>query len=310
MKKAVWNNSWSIVTAATATPRFSSEQKEEMKERLRQGPGEAARKEAAPTEDGPTPGRWTLRTIRATFDFLSDYTLGGVSRFLDRQLDVRLRSARVQQYSPDPDYLLKREYLLMCLRKVRKDPHRFVVVFLDEAGFERWPEPARDWMPQSPEPARTADRQDSKQGLWRLIGAMNARSGRVSFLDAYVVGRKKVLEMYDLLNRQYRRAERIYVIQDNWSIHQHEDVLEGLEQWPRIEPVWLPTYSPWLNPIEKLWRWLKQDVLKLHRKADSWSELKDQVRSFLHQFQGGSKQLLRYVGLKGKGRLAKALNGY
>ena len=85
-------------------------------------------------------------------------------------------------------------------------------------------------------------------------------------------------------------------------------MLESLEQWPWIEPVWLPTYSPWLNPIEKLWRWLKQDVLKLHRKADSWPELKDQVRSFLHQFQGGSKQLLHYVGRKGKGRLATALN--
>lgn len=113
--------------------------------------------------------------------------------------------------------------------------------------------------------------------------------------------------MYDLLNRQYRRAERIYVIQDNWSIHQHDDVLWALEDWPRIEPVWLPTYAPWLNPIEKLWRWLKQDVLKLHRHAHSWSELKSQVRTFLGQFQQGSKHLLKYVGLTGQGRLAKAL---
>ena len=288
-------------------PRFSSEQKDEMKERLRQGPGEAARIEAAPTKDGPTPSRWSLRTLRATFGFLADYTLSGVSRFLERQLDVTLRSASVQQYSPDPDYLLKREYLLCCLRQVRNDPHRHVAVFLDETGFARWPEPAADWMPAAPEPPRQADRQDSDNGLWRLIGAMNAWSGRVSFLDAYIVGRKKVVEMYDLLNRQYRRAERIYVIQDNWSIHQHDDVLSALDQWPRIEPVWLPTYAPWLNPIEKLWRWLKQDVLKLHRSAHAWPELRNQVKAFLGQFQSGSQKLLKYVGLKGQGRLAKAL---
>ena len=36
--------------------------------------------------------------------------------------------------------------------------------------------------------------------------------------------------------------------------------MEALFQWPRIEPVWLPTYAPWLNPIEKLWRWLRQEV--------------------------------------------------
>ena len=61
------------------------------------------------------------------------------------------------------------------------------------------------------------------------------------------------------------------MIQDNWSIHTHADVLAALERWPRIEPVWLPTYAPWLNPIEKLWRWLRQDVLKLHRLAGDWA---------------------------------------
>ena len=39
---------------------------------------------------------------------------------------------------------------------------------------------------------------------------------------------------------------------------------------PRLEIAWLPTDSPWLNPIEKLWRWLPQDVLTLHRLADDW----------------------------------------
>lgn len=288
--------------------RFSSQRKQDIRERLRQGPGESARQEAAPTEDGPTPNRWTLRTIRATFDFLADYTLSGVWRFLEGQLDVSLRSARVQQYSPDPDYLAKRDYLLSCLRRVRNEPHRFVAVFLDETGFSRWPQPAENWMPAAPEPPQSADRQQSNNGLWRLIGAMNAWSGRVSFLDAYVVGRQKVLQMYDLLNRQYRRAERIYVIQDNWSIHRHDDVLNALSQWPRIEPVWLPTYAPWLNPIEKLWRWLKQDVLMLHRHAHSWPELKEQVKTFLRQFQNGSKRLMNYVGLRGEGRLASALH--
>jgi hypothetical protein len=46
--------------------------------------------------------------------------------------------------------------------------------------------------------------------------------------------------------------------------------VEALKAWPQIEPVWLPTSAPWLNPIEKRWRWLGQDVLKLHRLADDW----------------------------------------
>lgn len=225
-------------------------------------------------------------------------------------MGVTLRSGRVQQYSPDPDYRPKLDHLLDCLGQVRRDPHRTVVLFLDETGFARWPEPAPDWTAQAPAAPPLADRQQSNNGLWRVVGALNAWTGRVSYLDAYVVGRKKLVEMYERLHRQYRRAERIYVVQDNWSIHKHDDVLGALGQWPRIEPVWLPTYAPWLNPIEKLWRRLKGDVLKMHRLAHSWNNLKLRVRGFLDQFADGSPELLHYVGLRGPGRLAAALHDF
>ena len=105
----------------------------------------------------------------------------------------------------------------------------------------------------------------------------------------------------------YPQYERIYVVQDNWSIHQHPDVLAALATLPRIEPVWLPTYAPWLNLIEKLWRWLRQDVIKMHRLAADWDRLKQQVHAFLDQFAVGSPDLLRYVGLLGDGMLAQAV---
>ena len=113
--------------------------------------------------------------------------------------------------------------------------------------------------------------------------------------------------MYQVIDQFYPTARHIYVVQDNWSIHSHADVLAVVDALPRIEPVWLPTYSPWLNPIEKLWRWLRQAVLKLHRLADDWPELQRRVNAFLDQFATGSHDLLRYVGLLGDGRFAQAL---
>ncbi len=89
----------------------------------------------------------------------------------------------------------------------------------------------------------------------------------------------------------------MYVVQDNWSIHRHPDVVEALTSMPRIEPVWLPTYAPWLNPVEKLWRKLKQEVLHLHRLSEQWERLKQRVAAFLASFSSGSAALLRYVGL-------------
>ena len=83
----------------------------------------------------------------------------------------------------------------------------------------------------------------------------------------------------------------------------------ALKAWPQIEPVWLPTYAPWLNPIEKLWRWLKQAVLKLHRLAEDWQAARDRVRQFLDQFAHGSPRLLEYVGLLGNGLVARMIHG-
>ncbi|MBZ0285495.1 MAG: transposase [Anaerolineae bacterium] len=65
----------------------------------------------------------------------------------------------------------------------------------------------------------------------------------------------------------------------------------------RLELLFLPTYTPWTNPIEKLWRWLYQDVLHLHSWADDWTGLQAAVSAWLSQFQHGSLDLLRYVGL-------------
>ena len=260
----------------------------------------------AVTDSSPPPSRWTLRTIRATFGCFREMTPSGVWRSLERQ-GIGLRSAAVQHYSPDPEYIPKCERLYKCLDEAAAMPGRVVAVFLDEMGYTRWPEPGPDWTGTAPAPRPETDRADSPNRTWRIIGALNAVTGRVDFLDAYIVGRAKVIQFYRQLDAAYPDAERLLVVQDNWSIHTHEDVLAALKKWPRIEPVWLPTYSPWLNPIEKLWRWLRQDVLKLHRLAGDWPSLRGRVNQFLGQFAAGSQDLLRYVGLLGKGKLAQAL---
>jgi transposase len=261
----------------------------------------------AVTDSTPPPSRWTLRTIRATFDIFGAMTLSGVWRALEGRLGIALRSGAVQHYSPDPDYATKCDYLIECLNEAAREPDRIALVFLDEMGYTRWPEPGPDWTGRRRAAPPMADRARGPNRLWRVIGALNAVTGRVDFLDAYIVGRAKVIQFYKQLDAAYPDVERLLVVQDNWSIHTHADVREALKRWPRIEPVWLPTYSPWLNPIEKLWRWLRQDVLKLHRLAGDWSSLRQRVNQFLGQFAAGSQDLLRYVGLKGKGTLAQAL---
>lgn len=279
---------------------------DELLERLQQAPGEEARQELAPTADGPAPSRWTLRGVRATFPWLKNYTLSGVWRLLRRH-GLHIRAACVRQHSPDPDYAAKVDHLLACLRDAAAHPDEVVLVFLDEMGYYRWPVAGRSWGVAAPAPAPLAEREGSNNKQWRVIGALNALSGRVDYLDAYIIGREKVIVFYRQLVAAYPEARLIYVVQDNWSIHTHGDVQAALSELPTIEPVWLPTYAPWLNPIEKLWRWLREQVLTLHRLAGDWDTLRERVNAFLSQFAEEAEVLLHYVGLRGEGKLAQAL---
>jgi transposase len=149
-----------------------------------------------------------LRAIRATCSWWAGLTLPGVWRALQR-LGLGLRSAMVQQYSPDPDYLAKEAHLLVCLREAAATPDEVVALFLDEMGSTRWPEPAPDWGPVAPAPRPTADRVGSKQQLWRVIGALDAVTGQVAYAENYTIGREKVSAFSRHLDQRYAHARRI-----------------------------------------------------------------------------------------------------
>jgi transposase len=295
---------WPTNTVGSVGGRFEEREavQEELLETLRAGPGEAARREVAVAESGPAPSRWTLRTLRVSVEWLTGFTLSGVWRVLQAcGLGIHASCARL--FSPDPDYRRKVRRVHRCLRDAARHPDTVVALFLDEFGYQRWPEVAPTWGLEATVAQRAGNNQQ-----WRTIGALNAVTGQVNYLDGYIVGRQQVSQFYTQLDRAYPLAYRLYVIQDNWNIHTHPDVLATVARYPRITPVWLPTYAPWLNPIEKLWRWLRQDVLKMHRWVEDWPQVKQRVHAFLDQFAHGSPALLRYVGLVGKGKLATVIN--
>jgi hypothetical protein len=94
----------------------------------------------------------------------------------------------------------------------------------------------------------------------------------------------------------YPGVKRIYLVEDNWPIHKLPAVMAAADQ-NNLTLLFLPTYASWLNPIEKLWRWLRQDVLHDHDLSHNFKQLRREVVAFLDQFTQGSLLLLNYVGL-------------
>jgi hypothetical protein len=179
---------------------------------------------------------------------------------------------------------------------------------LDEMGSMRWPQGAPTFALASPALAPTT-RPSGAEIPHRVAGMLDAFSGRVTAVDNRIVGTDRLLQLYRRLPKRYPQATRIYVVQDNWPVHAHAAITSFLETVPHIEQVWLPLAAHWLNPIEKLWRKLRQEVLRLHQLADKPMDLRLTVRTYLRQFDHGSEDLLRYVGLLGDGPLARARRG-
>jgi hypothetical protein len=242
---------------------------------------------------------------------------------------VTYKRARDYIHSPDPDYVAKLLQIREHLREARRQSlPRVVVLFQDEMTYERHPTVAPTYETCG-HAQPLARRSYASATTRRIIATLDACTGRVVSRQASAIRVPTLIQFYEQVCAAYAdQPTLIYLVQDNWPVHLHPDVLARLmpqtftvprylpRAWPTtprktwseharlpITLVLLPTYASWTNPIEKLWRWLRQDVLHLHRLADNWPELQALVTHFLDQFAQGSPDLLRYVGLADLDRL-------
>ena len=163
-----------------------------------------------------------------------------------------------------------------------------MLLYLDELTYYRRPSVA-----QGLRPARQGWGSNTRR---RVAAVLDARTGQVIARQTARRGRHELIALYRQIQTTYSQAERIFIVQENWPVHCHADIQLALQN-TCLELLFLPTYAPWTNPIEKLWRWLYQEVLHLHSWADDWLGLQTVVSNGLSQFAPGSLDLLRYVGL-------------
>ena len=92
------------------------------------------------------------------------------------------------------------------------------------------------------------------------IGGVNYHTGETVLL---IRKRKRRLEVAEFLQTLLDKHpdQIIYVAWDNYICHldnEIEAVVRGAAG--RLILLYLPTYSPWLNPIEMLWRHFRREV--------------------------------------------------
>lgn len=236
--------------------------------------------------------RWRLADLRVAVPALAGYGLTGLSALV-RRLKIGRRRGRLRLHSPDVAYREKVAWIERARAAAVADPDHVRLLYGDEVSLYRQPTLAPLYAPRGEEPTRTLSHRSNTR--YRVSGALDALSGQVVWSGRSAMTVKALRQFLRRLRAAYP-THVLLLVWDNWPVHQHPDVLAEAAALG-IQLLWLPTYAPWLNPIEKLWRWLKQDRLHQHRLADDWPALKATANAFLDQFATGSDALLRYVGL-------------
>jgi transposase len=92
------------------------------------------------------------------------------------------------------------------------------------------------------------------------IGGVNYHTGETLVIVRHHKRRREIAEFLELLLEKHPN-ETIYVAWDNATTHEDDEVeavVPGAAG--QLVLLYLPTYSPWLNPIEMLWRHYRREV--------------------------------------------------
>lgn len=248
----------------------------------------------SPEAFGLARSRWTLDTVRQAVPWMSSLSLPGVWGILERFALVYKRGRRYV-HSPDLSYPTKAALLRCAAQQVQQDPTRFVLLYQDELTYYRCPSVAADYALRGSDAPR-AEQGTGYNSARRIAACLNAHSGQLTWWQREAFDRHTFVRYLQAVQQAYPQAERLFLVLDNWPVHLTAEV-QALQQSSPLTLLYLPTYAPWLNPIEKVWRKLKQEVLHLHRYSSRWKDLQQRVEDWLTPYAQPSPDLLRYVGL-------------
>jgi transposase len=132
----------------------------------------------------------------------------------------------------------------------------------------------------------------SGRNRYNVLGSLNYVSGKVETVvnNTYITS-TQVVEMLELLALKY--TSPIKIILDNASYQRCAFVKEAAGRL-NIELIFLPTYSPNLNLIERVWKFVKGEVLSCsyHETFDTFCNKISGCIDYLHTENKSSTETL------------------
>jgi len=253
--------------------------------------------EQEPREAGYSFSTWTCadllqELIRKGFEAVSSETI----RTHLHTLGYRVRRPVLSIASPDPEYKQKAKKLNKYQKQAKHGD--ILLYYQDEIDLNLLPGIMRCWTLEGVQRKVPTPGQNQKQ---YGFGAVNYVSGQTvhrieerknsvgfcAFVEQFM---QTVVEAPDY------HGQKIVLVVDNFIIHRSRKTQEFLEKYKdQLLLFMLPTYSPWLNLIERLWKHLRRKVTHNHLFA-SLAELVKAVCSFLEALNATPHLTLSVIG--------------
>ena len=192
--------------------------------------------------------RWSCATLAAQLTLQRGIVVSAstMRRWL-HALGWVWKRAQLVARDDDPERIEKLARIRHVLQTLGK---RAVVLFADELDIHLLPKVGYQWMPTGETVKLVTPGQNQKH---YLAGALDPKTGRIVHCTSTRKTNVLFRALLDRLEWLYPKAQfaKVSVVVDNYGIHKAQAVEQWLAAHPRFEVLFLPTYCPKANPIER-----------------------------------------------------------
>ena len=188
---------------------------------------------------------------------------------------------------PDPELYENKKQIINALKKL-SDLGFLDLRYLDESGFCLTPYVPYAWQDKS----EISGFKTKKSKRLNVIGLLNRNNDLESYIFETKITSDIVIKFLD--NYVQKIDKLTVVVIDNAPIHRSKAFQKKIAEWQqkKLEILWLPTYSPQLNLIETLWRFMKYEWIE-QEAYESWKNLVEYVEKVLKDF--GTKYTINFA---------------
>lgn len=223
-------------------------------------------------------------------EFSIEYSVSGMRDLLHR-MDYEYKKPKLVPGNPDIEAqeIFAQQYDDFMATK----PDDIEVVFADAVHPEHNTMAAYGWIKRGQ--VRKLKTNSGRERL-NLHGAMNAETYKVTVIESKTVNSESTIDLFDALEQAYPVASQIMVILDNARYHFSKEVKAYLAMpGCRIRLVPLPSYSPNLNLIERLWKFFKKNVL-YNRYYKNVAAFRSACIDFFRNIDVRRDEMINFIG--------------